>query len=113
MPRPKSRRRVSSAIREYRFEIDAYSPETMPLARLAEYLEDLATLFGENQSVHLIKIEKGSTVPVLRVEREAEQKVRERLRLVRINDAPAEAMRAAKQIDERLRRDDAKAVIID
>jgi hypothetical protein len=61
----------------------------------------------------LIKIEKGSTVPVLRVEREAEQKVRERLRLVRVNDGPAEAMRAAKQIDERLRRDDAKATIID
>jgi len=112
MPRTKTKR-PSSTVREYRFKIDAYSPDTMPLARLAEYLEDLASLFGESQSVHLIKIEKGSTVPVLRVEREAETKVRERLRLVKANEGPVEAMRAAKQIDERLRRDDAKAVIID
>jgi hypothetical protein len=113
MPRTKKPRRASSTVREYRFKIDAYSPETMPLNRLAEYLDDLAKLFGESQSVHLIKIEEGSTVPVLKVEREAEPKVRERLRLVRTNDAPAEAMRAAKDIDERLRRDNAKAVIID
>jgi hypothetical protein len=112
MPRAKTKR-TSSAVREYRFKIDAYSPETMPLARLTEYLKDLADLFGESQSVHLIKIEQGSTVPVLRIEREAETKVRDRLRLVTANAGPPEAMRAAKSIDERLRRDDAKAVIID
>jgi len=100
-------------VREYRFKIDAYSPETMPLSRLTEYLRDLADLFGENQSVHLITIEQGSTVPVLRIEREAETKVRERLKLVTANEAPPEAMRAAKSIDERLRRDNAKAVVID
>ena len=103
----------STTIREYRFQIDAYSPDTIPLSQLAEYLEQLAVLFGETHSVHLIKIEKGSTVPVLRVEREAEPKVRERLRLVRQQDGPAEALRAAKQINELLRKDDAKGVIID
>jgi hypothetical protein len=113
MPRAKTKRRTSSTVREYRFKIDAYKPETMPLARLVEYLDDLATLFGESESVHLMKIEQGSTVPVLRVEREAETKVRDRLRLVTANAGPPEAMRAAKAIDERLRRDDAKAVIID
>ena len=109
----KRKKKVTITVRDYRFEIDAYSPETMPLSRLAEYLTDLSVLFGETQSVHLIKIEKGSTVPVLRVEREAEMKVRERLRLVGANDGPAEAMRAAKQIDEKLRRDNAKAVVVD
>jgi hypothetical protein len=104
---------VTIAVREYRFEIDAYSPETMPLSRLAEYLQDLSILFGESQSVHLIKIEKGSTVPVLRVEREAEPKVRERIRLVRQKDGPADAMRAAKQLNERLRKDNAKAEVVD
>jgi len=111
--RKPTRKSHSTTVREYRFQIDAYSPETMPLSRLAEYLQDLSVLFGESQSVHLIKIEKGSTVPVLRVEREAETKVRERLRLVRTNEGPPEAMRAAKQIDERLRRDGAKAVVTD
>lgn len=115
MPRQKSksRRRTIGGVSEYRFRIDAYSPETMPLDQLAQYLEDLADLFGESQSVHLVRIEKGSTVPVLRVQREAETKVRERLRLVRANEGPAEAMRAAKKIDERLRRDNAKATVVD
>ena len=111
--RKPTRRGKSTTVREYRFQIDAYSPDTMPLSRLAEYLENLSMLFGETHSVHLIKIEKGSTVPVLRVEREAEPKVRERLRLVRQKDGPAEAIRAAKQINELLRKDDAKGVIID
>lgn len=85
----------------------------MPLSRLVEYLDNLSVLFGESHSVHLIKIEKGSTVPVLRVEREAEPKVRERLRLVRQKDGPGEALRAEKQINELLRRDDAQGAIVD
>lgn len=112
--KPKRKARTTTrGVSEYRFEIDAYTPETMPLSRLADYLQDLSLLFGESQSVHLIKIEEGSTVPVLRVEREAETKVRERLQLVRANEGPPDAMRAAKQIDERLRRDNAKAVVVD
>ena len=33
--------------REYRLMISAFTPETMPMKRLAEYLFDLAALFGE------------------------------------------------------------------
>lgn len=99
--------------REYRFKIDAFSPETMPMARLAEYLSDLAVLFGEDKSVHLIKIEDGSTTSVVLVEWEAEPKVRSRLRDVRNKDAPPEVMRVAGEIDRRLAKDNAKASIID
>ncbi len=99
--------------REYRFKIDVYSPETMPMARLAEYLRDLAVLFGEEQNVHLIRIEKGSAVPLMLVDLEAEPKVRERVQAVRQHSGPGEAQRAAAQIDERLRTDNAKAAILD
>jgi hypothetical protein len=34
---PKSRKH-----REYRFEIDAFSPMSIPMSRLAEYISDLA-----------------------------------------------------------------------
>jgi len=104
---------ASKRWREYRFKIDAYSPETMPLGRLAEYLHDLVTLFGEDKSVHLIKIEDGSTTPVLLVEREAEPKVRERLLAVRHKQASVPVMRAATEIDKRLRRDNAKGAVVD
>lgn len=100
-------------LRKYRFKIDAYSPETMPLGRLAEYLAELAILFGEDKSVHLIEIEEGSTVPVFLVEHEAEPKVQERLGAVARKDAPPDAMRAAKNIDEKLRKDNAIGYVTD
>lgn len=85
----------------------------MPLGWLAAYLTDLANLLGEDKSVHLVKLEKGSTVLVNLIEREAEPKVRERLAAVERNDGPPEAMKAAKNINERLRKDNAKGEIID
>ncbi|MGH9940987.1 MAG: hypothetical protein ACRD9R_01350 [Pyrinomonadaceae bacterium] len=100
-------------LREYRFKIDAYSPVTMPLGRLAEYLADLAVLFGEDKSVHLIEVEEGSTVLVNLVEKEAEPKIRENLDAVVRKDAPPERMRAATSIDERLRKDNAIGNISD
>ena len=36
---------------EYRFRIDAFSPETLPMARLAEYLRQLAVILGEPNDV--------------------------------------------------------------
>jgi hypothetical protein len=106
-------RKKQSKPREYRFKIDAYSPETMPLLHLSAYLRDLAVLFGNNEGVHLIKIEKGSTTPLLLVDGEAEIKVRERLQLVRANDGPEDAMRAHSSINERLREDNAKGAVVD
>ena len=42
--------------REYRLNISAVTPETMPMKRLAECLSDLAALFGEESHVHLVAI---------------------------------------------------------
>jgi hypothetical protein len=99
--------------REYRFEIDAFSPATIPMARLAEYVSDLAKMFGNNSSVHLGRIEPGSTVPVILVDWEAEPKVRERLKAVRNHEGPDEAQQAAKDVDRRLLQDNAKGALID
>jgi hypothetical protein len=99
--------------REYRFEIDAFSPETIPLSRLSQYLGDLARIMGENANVHLSRIESGSTVPVIRVDWEAEPKVRERIRAVKFDEGPLEARRAYKEINKRLVEDNANGVLID
>jgi hypothetical protein len=99
--------------REYKFEIDVFTPSTIPMARLAEYLSDLATMLGSPNSVHLMRVEKGSTVPVVLVDFEAEPKVRERIKLVKNHEAPEEAQMAAKKIDRNLLLDNARAVIVD
>lgn len=105
-------RKRNDNFKEYRFKIDAYSPETMPLERLAEYLQHLAVLFGESERVHLIRIEKSSTVPVILVEREAEPKVRENIDAVVRREAPPERMRAFESIDEKLRKDNAVGKVL-
>ena len=37
---------------EFRFTIDAFTPSTIPLLRLAEYMQDFAILLGNEKSVH-------------------------------------------------------------
>lgn len=105
--------RKSKTPREYRFEIDAFTPETIPMERLAQYLADLARIMGEATSVHLMRIAKGSTVPIIRVDWEAEPKVRQRLQEVKFNEGPREAQRAYREINKRLVEDNAKGVLLD
>jgi hypothetical protein len=95
----------------YRFRIDAFSPESIPMTRLAEYMGDLATLLGNRERVHFVGLESGSTVVVQRVEHEAVPKVRTRINGVRNRTAPEEAIQAYAKIDKRLRDDNATGVV--
>src|SRR5450755_4721417 len=89
---------------EFRFSIDAYTPETMPMARLAEYMKQLAEILGEPGAVHFERLETGSTVLVHKVEREAVPKVRERTAAVQRGDAPRDALRAFHAVNRLLRQ---------
>ena len=93
---------------EFRFEIKAYTPQTMPLSRLARYLDNLSTLLGETKSVHFVRLEGGSTVPVVAVEWEALPKVKKRANDVRNNEGPQEARRAKEAIERDLASDNAE-----
>ncbi len=104
---------MPEASREYRFEIAAFSPETMPFNRMVEYLHDLVDLFGEPRHVHLVRVERGSTLPVFLVDRDAEESVRRRLRSVHTADAVQAARRAWERINRRLLEDEASGAIID
>ncbi len=100
--------------REFRLTIDAFTPSTIPLLRLAEYMQDFAILLGNEKSVHPgDRLEEGSTILVAKVEWEAEPKVTERLRSVRNRSANDRAMDAAVRLDDRLAEDNAKGVIAD
>jgi hypothetical protein len=104
---------MSKKKREYEFRIEAYTPETIPMVHLAEYMADLATLLGEYKSVHFVRLTAGSTRIVHAVEYEAEPKVRERVQSVRNQDGPVEAQQAARRIDQRLAQDNASGTLVD
>jgi len=41
-----------------RFSIRAYDPDRMPMARLSEYLAELASVLGETHAVHFVSLER-------------------------------------------------------
>jgi hypothetical protein len=53
---------------EFRFMIDEFTPRTIPLLRLAEYMQDSAVLLGNEKSVHPgDHLEEGSTTVVAKL----------------------------------------------
>jgi hypothetical protein len=89
------------------FYIDAYSPETIPMVKLAEYMADFAALLGRDNAVHFAGLESGSTKLAARVEFEDLPKVTHRLNDIRRGAPPKDAAKLFAQIDDRLANDNA------
>ena len=89
------------------FYVDAYSPETIPMAKLAEYMADFAALLGRENAVHFAGLESGSTKIAVIVEAEDVPKVTTRLDDVRRGVANKEVAKIFEQIDRRLANDNA------
>ena len=81
------------------------------MARLAEYLARLATVFGFQEHVHFLKVRKGSAVPEIHVQEATALKVHARLKLIGTADAPEDAAKSVQHINAMLREDNASAVL--
>ena len=69
---------------ELEFVIPAYTPETMPLNRLLEYLEQIADVLGVANDMHLVRIDPSSTKPVFRMHAPMAERARAAAAAVRI-----------------------------
>jgi len=87
--------------------IDAFTPDTLPMSRLAEYLRSFATMLGSEASVHFEGVSPGSATCSAFIEPQDGPKVRERLQGIPSRTAPASAMKAYSDIDDLLARDNA------
>ncbi len=96
---------------EFSFQIDAYTPDTMPMSRLSEYMRELAIILGEEKAVHFVRLKDGSTQLVHRVEREAVPKVRARASAARRGRGARDAIRAYHTINRMLRDDNGRGVL--
>ncbi|MCY4593908.1 MAG: hypothetical protein OXC19_03820 [Bryobacterales bacterium] len=92
---------------EFRFTIDAFTPDTLPMSRLAEYMADLARLLGEVERVHFLRLEDGSTALVHVIESEAVSVVRNRVQSVTSDDAPKDVAKAFTGLNRLLTEDNA------
>lgn len=98
-------------VTEFRFHIDAFTPATMPMARLAEYMKHVAEMLGEQSAVHFSHLEPGSTTLVNCIEREAVPKVRARAQAIVRRDAPRDALASYRHVNQMLREDNAVAYL--
>ena len=93
------------------FRMSALKPDTLPMARLAEYLARLAVLFGHQDQVYFLKVRKGSAVPEIHVNEITAPKVQSRLKLVSAGNGPEEANKAVRDINAMLRDDNTSATL--
>lgn len=100
-----------SEFREFKWKIDAYSAETMPLERLLEYLRELAIMLDAGKTLHLIRVDSGSTQPIFKVDTENAPGIQARAKAIRIGIAPREALQSYRRINKMLREDATKAVL--
>lgn len=87
--------------------IDAFTPDTLPMSRLADYLKPFSAMLGSEANVHFEKVEEGSAMLRARIDQPAAPKVHERIHAVASRTAPKAAMKAFSEIDDLLAKDNA------
>lgn len=92
---------------EYKFEIKAFTPDSIPMLRLAEYMLEFSKLLANSSSVHFDRLETGSTIAVAKVEYEADPKVKSRLLSIKKSEADSDAVESFDRLNAMLRIDNA------
>lgn len=98
---------------EYVFRIDVFTPETLPLKRLAEYLAALAKMFGHPEHTHFAGLAHGSALLRSRVDAVDAPKVATRLDTIRLGTAPKDALAAKEELENLLANDNAAGELTD
>lgn len=95
----------------YTLYINAYTPATIPMARLAQYMQNLAALLGHEAAVHFDTLREGSTQLVSRIDHEDVPKVAAHLAGIKRGESTPEANKAQAEIDRLLAEDNATGFI--
>lgn len=91
----------------YELHIDVFTPDTIPMSRLAGYMTNFAELLGHREHVHFGRLRPGSLILAARVEKIAQRKVLKRVDALRYGAGTESARKALREIDERLAEDNA------
>lgn len=99
--------------KQHRLRIDVFTPETLPMERLAEYMLQFARLLGEPERVHFVHVEPGSSVLLAHVEEIAVPKVDRRLAEAARGQGDPVALKALEHLDDMLANDNAIGQLLD
>lgn len=89
----------------FEFVIPGYTPETIPLDRLLEYLQQVSAMLGDSENIHLVDVRKGSVAPVFKAPKAAALKAQERVARIRRGEGTKRQTDAYKRTGQMLRRD--------
>jgi hypothetical protein len=91
---------------EIHWILEGKSPDQIPMARLAEYMQQFAVMLGEVDDVRFVRVDKACTQLVAKVRMgRAAQRVQSRVYAVRDRRAPAPAMNAYRRLGYMVRED--------
>lgn len=96
---------------KFRLVIDAFTPDTLSMARLADYLKEFAILLGNEANVHFDKVENNCAALASYSDRTVTPKIRRRLEEVIEGTAPKLALKSNSTIDEMMRADNAAGYV--
>lgn len=97
--------------KSYTLYIKAYTPETIPMARLAQYMQNLAAMLGHETAVHFQTLKPGSTQLVTMIDHEDVPKVASHLAQVKRGEGSPDAIKAQTEIDRLLAEDNATGFV--
>ena len=103
---------MSNTQKEYRFVLGSLAPRTLPMARLATYLDHLASVLGETEHVHFERLEIGSVSVVHSVDAEAVEKVEGRILEIARGEIPLNARRSLDALRDCLAKDGATGSLL-
>jgi hypothetical protein len=93
------------AKREIRFNIKGTTPDTLPMAHLAEYLKRLATVIGNEDHVHFLRVDEGSASNLIVVDEEIQPEIVLRTKNAASGKGPKEAVEGFASLRELLEED--------
>jgi hypothetical protein len=96
---------------EFRFEIKSGNPLTLSMKRLSAYPPHLVKVFGNEDDIHLLRIDEGSAVPCIFAKDRVVPNVQRRLVSIKAGNAGKEAMRAVDAINDLLSEDQTSATL--
>ena len=90
---------------DFFFKINGWTPEEVPMERLAEYMKDLARLLDSRQRVHVVGIKSGNVGVAMDVDGSHKEEMKQRIRDAAQGRGQRQSMAALRRINEHLYED--------
>jgi len=101
-----------SAPGKYELKIDGFTPDTLPLERMAQYLVEFSKLLGESSQVHFDRVRDGSAILTVNVDEPVRIRVADRLHQSQSESGTAALRNALSAIEHLLYEDNSTGSVI-